>query len=407
MCMVRWDVVICVVLWGILCVVGGCKSAAPPMMSLPPPTVTTSQPVERAVIDYDEYTGRTAAVEEVEVRARVSGYLIKVNFKEGSEVHKGDLLFVIDPRPFQTVLDAAKGQVAQWDAKRARAEADVARTQRLLPRGAASQKDLDTAMADLNEARAAIQSGQAAVNRAILDLEFTKVTAPISGRISRTFITEGNLVNADATVLTTIVSLQPMYAYFDVDERSMLRYQQLARASNQTKARGRVPVSLTLANETLEPQQGVLDFVDNRVDPTTGTIRTRGVFPNTNRLLTPGLFVRVLIPGSDTYQALLVSDRAISTDQGQKHVWVVNEQNVVEYRQVTVGALQNDGLRVLNTGVKSGEWIVVNGLQRVRPGVTVTPQRGDMPTLHADSREDRQAVAATPKVDDEVKSTTQ
>jgi RND family efflux transporter MFP subunit len=405
--MVRWDVVICVVLWGILGIAGGCKSAPPPMASLPPPTVTTSQPVERAVIDYDEYTGRTAAVEEVEVRARVSGYLIKVNFKEGSEVHKGDLLFVIDPRPFQTVLDAAKGQVAQWDAKRARAEADVARTQRLLPRGAASQKDLDTAMADLNEARAAIQSGQAAVNRAILDLEFTKVTAPISGRISRTFITEGNLVNADATVLTTIVSLQPMYAYFDVDERSMLRYQQLARASNQTKARGRVPVSLTLANETIEPQQGVLDFVDNRVDPTTGTIRTRGVFLNTNRLLTPGLFVRVRIPGSDTYQALLVSDRAISTDQGQKHVWVVNEQNVVEYRQVTVGALQNDGLRVVNTGVKSGEWIVVNGLQRVRPGVMVAPQRGDMPTLHVDAREDRHAVAATPKVDDEVKSTTQ
>jgi membrane fusion protein, multidrug efflux system len=405
--MVRWDVVICVVLWGILCIVGGCKSAPPPMTSVPLPTVTTSQPVERAVIDYDEYTGRTAAVEEVEVRARVSGYLNKVNFKEGSEVQKGDLLFVIDPRPFQTVLDAAMGQVAQWDAKRARAEADVARTQRLLPRGAASQKDLDTAMADLNEARAAIQSGQAAVNRAILDLEFTKVTAPISGRISRTFITEGNLVNADATVLTTIVSLQPMYAYFDVDERSMLRYQQLARASNQTKARGRVPVSLTLANETIEPQQGVLDFVDNRVDPTTGTIRTRGVFRNTNRLLTPGLFVRVRIPGSDTYQALLVSDRAISTDQGQKHVWVVNEQNVVEYRQVSVGALQNDGLRVVNTGVKSGEWIVVNGLQRVRPGVTVAPQRGDMPTLQANAREDRQAVAATPKVDAEVKSTTQ
>jgi RND family efflux transporter MFP subunit len=262
-------------------------------------------------------------------------------------------------------------------------------------------------MADLNEARAAIQSGQAAVNRAILDLEFTKVIAPISGRISRTFITEGNLVNDDATVLTTIVSLQPMYAYFDVDERSMLRYQQLARASNQTKARGRVPVSFTLANETIEPQQGVLDFVDNRVDPTTGTIRTRGVFPNTNRLLTPGLFVRVRIPGSDMYQALLVSDRAISTDQGQKHVWVVNEQNVVEYRQVTVGSLQNDGLRVVNAGVKSGEWVVVNGLQRVRPGVTVTPQRGDMPTLHVDAREDRQAVAATPKVDAEVKSTTQ
>ena len=376
-------------------VVGGCKSAPPPMQSLPPPTVTISQPVERPVIDYDEYTGRTAAVEEVEVRARVSGYLIKVNFKEGSEVQKGDLLFLIDSRPFQTVLDAAKGQVAQWEAKRARAEADVARNQRLLPKGAASQKDLDNAIADLGEARAAIQSGQAAVQRAALDLEFTKVTAPISGRISRTFITEGNLVNADATLLTTIVSLQPMYVYFDVDERSLLRYQQLARANNHKNTKAvRVPVSLTLANDTAEPQQGVLDFIDNRVDPTTGTIRTRGVFLNANRLLTPGLFVRVRIPGSDTYQALLVSDRAISTDQGQKHVWVVNEQNVVDYRLVLIAALQSDGLRVVKSGLKPGEWIVVNGLQRVRPGVTVAPQRGEMPILQTDAQVDTRAAAA-------------
>ena len=368
------------------------------MMNMPPPAVTISQPVERAVIDYDEYTERTAAVEEVEVRARVSGYLIKRNFKEGSEVQKGDLLFLIDLRPFQTVLDAAKGQVAQWEAKRARAEADGARTQRLLPKGAASQKDLDNAMADLGEARAAMQSGQAAVQRAALDLEFTKVTAPISGRISRTFITEGNLVNADATVLTTIVSLQPMYAYFDVDERSMLRYQQLARTANGKGTREtRIPVSLTLANEEGGPQQGVLDFVDNRVDSTTGTIRTRGVFANTDHILTPGLFVRVRIPGSDTYQALLVTDRAISTDQGQKHVWVVNEQNVVDYRPITVGALQSDGLRVVKAGLKSGEWLVVNGLQRVRPGVTVVPQRGAMPILEADAPIATQTAASTPK----------
>jgi RND family efflux transporter MFP subunit len=366
--------------------IGGCHSEPPPMMAMPPPTVTISQPVERPVIDYDEYTGRTAAVEEVEVRARVSGYLIKRNFKEGSEVQKGDLLFLIDPRPFQTVLDAAKGQVAQWEAKLARAEADVARNQRLLPKGAASQKDLDNAMADLGEARAAIQSGQAAVQRATLDLEFTKVTAPIRGRISRTFITEGNLVNADSTVLTTIVSLQPMYAYFDVDERSMLRYQQLARAANHQNPREtRLPVSLTLANEEGGPQPGILDFVDNRVDSTTGTIRMRGVFPNINRILTPGLFVRMRVPGSDTYAALLVADRAISTDQGQKHVWVVNEQNVVEYRPVSIGAIQHDGLRVVKAGLKSGEWLVTNGLQRVRPGVTVVPQRGEMPTLEADA----------------------
>jgi RND family efflux transporter MFP subunit len=274
----------------------------------------------------------------------------------------------------------------------------VERNRRLLPKGAASQKDLDNAMADLGEARAAMQSGQAAVQRAVLDLEFTKVTAPISGRISRTFITEGNLVNADATVLTTIVSLQPMYAYFDVDERSMLRYQQLARAAHHQNPREtRLPVSLSLANEEGGPQPGILDFVDNRVDATTGTIRMRGVFQNVNRILTPGLFVRMRVPGSDTYSALLVADRAVSTDQGQKHVWVVNEQNVIEYRPVSIGAIQNDGLRVVKTGLKSGEWLVVNGLQRVRPGVTVVPQRGDMPILEADARADASAVTATPK----------
>jgi RND family efflux transporter MFP subunit len=395
--MLSGNVVVSVLILNVFCLgIGGCRPEPPPMTAMPPPAVTISQPVERAVIDYDEYTGRTAAVKEVEVRARVSGYLIKQNFKEGSDVQKGDLLFLIDPRPFQTVLDAAIGQVAQWEAKRARAEADVARNQRLLPKGAASQKDLDNAVADLGEARAAIQSGQAAVQRAALDLEFTKVTAPISGRISRTFITEGNLVNADATVLTTIVSLQPMYAYFDVDERSMLRYQQLARAANHQNSRAtRLPVSLTLADEEGSPQPGILDFVDNRVDSTTGTIRMRGVFQNTNRILTPGLFVRLRVPGSDTYPALLVADRAISTDQGQKHVWVVNEQNVVEYRLVSIGAIQNDGLRVVKTGLKSGEWLVVNGLQRVRPGVTVVPQRGAMPTLEADARTDASAVAAT------------
>jgi RND family efflux transporter MFP subunit len=346
-----------------------------------------SQPIERQVIDHDEYTGRTAAVEEVEVRARVSGYLVKVNFTEGAEVGKGDVLFQIDPRPFQAALDAAKGQVAQWEAKRARAEADVARNQRLLPKGAASQKDLDTSTADLGEAQAAIQSAQAAIRQATLNLEFTRITAPISGRISRTSITEGNLVTADSTLLTTIVSMHPMYAYFDVDERSMLRYQQLARERKRQSAReARVPVLLKLANEEGFPHEGFIDFVDNRVDPTTGTLRTRGVFSNTDRMLTPGLFVRVRIPGSDTYNALLVSDRTLGTDQGQKYVWVVNENNVVEYRVVTPGSLQSDGLRVIQAGLKPGEWVIVNGLQRARPGVTVVPQRAEMPTQIADSR---------------------
>lgn len=367
-------------------VIGGCAQQPPPP-SLPPLVVTISQPIERQVVDHDEYTGRTTAVEEVEVRARVSGYLVKVNFTEGAEVPKGELLFQIDPRPFQATLDAAKGQVAQWEAKRARAEADVARNQRLLPKGAASQKDLDNSISDLGEARAAIQSAQAAIEQATLSLEFTRITAPISGRISRTSITEGNLVTADTTLLTTIVSMHPMYAYFDVDERSMLRYQQLARERKRQSAReARVPVLLKLANEEGFPHEGIIDFIDNRVDPTTGTIRTRGVFPNTNRVLTPGLFVRVRIPGSDTYTALLVADRTLGTDQGQKYVWIVNEQNVVEYRVVTPGSLQSDGLRVIQAGLKPDEWVIVNGLQRARPGVTVVPQRVEMSTQIAHSR---------------------
>ncbi|NOT55127.1 MAG: efflux RND transporter periplasmic adaptor subunit [Deltaproteobacteria bacterium] len=367
--------------------IAGCAQPPPPPPAFPPLVVTVSQPVEREVIDHDEYTGRTAAVEEVEVRARVSGYLIKVNFTEGAEVRKGDLLYRIDPRPFQATLDATKGQVAQWEAKRARAEADVARNQRLLPKGAASQKDLDTATSDLGEARAAIQSAQAVIEQATLSLEFTRVTAPISGRISRTAITEGNLVTADSTLLTTIVSVHPMYAYFDVDERSMLRYQQLTRERKQHNARApRVPVLLQLANEDGFPHAGEIDFIDNRVDPTTGTIRTRGVFPNTDRILSPGLFVRVRIPGGDAYKALLVTDRALGTDQGQKYVWVVNDQKVVEYRVITPGPLQSDGLRVIRSGLKAGEWVIVNGLQRARPGVTVEPRQAEMPTQIATSQ---------------------
>src|SRR5437867_637201 len=247
---------------------GGCQREPPAVAAIPPPVVTVSQPIEREVTDYNEYTGRTAAVEAVEIRARVSGYLVKVNFQEGSVVKKGDLLFQIDPRPFQAVLDEAKGQVAQLEARLARAEADVARDERLLPKGAASQKDLDTAIADRGEARAGIQSARAAVDRAALDLEFTKVTAPISGRISRYLITEGNLVN-NSTLLTTIVSIDPMYAYFDADERSVLHVRQLIREGKVQSARdvATVPVLLGLANETGYPHRGTINFVDNQVNP--------------------------------------------------------------------------------------------------------------------------------------------
>jgi RND family efflux transporter MFP subunit len=362
----------------------GCKHEPPALAATPPPVVMVSPPVEREITDYYEYTARTAAVEAVEVRARVSGYLVKVNFREGSVVKKGDLLFQIDPRPFQAVLDEAKGQVAQWEAKLARAEADATRYERLLPKGAASQKDLDQAIADRGEARAAIQSARAAVDRAALDLEFTRVTAPINGRISRHLIDEGNLVTADTTLLTTIVSIDPMYAYFDADEGTVLHVRQLIREGKARNARAseEVTVLLGLANEKSFPHRGTIDFLDNQVNPQTGTLRLRGVFPNEmvngNEVLLPGYFARVRLLIGQTHGALLVTERAIDTDQGQKILYVVNDKNEVVSRPISVGAL-HDGLRVLEAGVQPGERVIVNGLLQVRPGITVEPKLVDMP----------------------------
>src|SRR5262245_57055719 len=288
---------------------GGCKRQAPALAATPPPVVMVSPPVEREITDYYEYTGRTAAVKAVDVRARVSGYLVKINFRDGSLVKTGDLLFQIDPRPFQAVLDEAKGQVAQWEAKLARAEADVTRDEHLLPKGAASQKDLDQAVADRGEARAAIQSARGAVDKAALDLEFTRVTAPISGRVSRHLIDEGNLVTADSALLTTLVSLDPMYAYFDVDERAVLYLRQLIRERKirNPRAGEEVTVLLGLANETGFPQRGTINFVDNQVNPQTGTVRLRGVFPNEPEVLLPGYFARVRLLFGQPHQALLVT----------------------------------------------------------------------------------------------------
>jgi RND family efflux transporter MFP subunit len=361
---------------------GGCKHEPPALAAVPPPVVTVSPPLAREVTDYYEYTARTAAVDAVEVRARVSGYLVKVNFRgqEGLVVKKGDLLFQIDPRPFQAVLDQAKGQVAQLEARLARAEADVARDERLLPKGAASQKDLDQAVADRGEARAGIQSARAAVDQAALNLEFTRVTAPISGRISRYLITEGNLVTADTTLLTTIVSIDPMYAYFDADEGSVLHVRQLIREGKWQSARdvATVPVLLGLANEPGFPHRGTINFVDNQVNPQTGTLRLRGVFPNADGALEPGYFARVRLLIGQTRRALLVTERAIDTDQGQKILYVVNDKNEVVSRPISLGAL-HDGLRVIEEGVQPDERVIVNGLLQVRPGITVEPKLVDMP----------------------------
>jgi RND family efflux transporter MFP subunit len=355
-----------------------------------PPDVTISQVIERPVVDYEEFTGRMATPANVEIRARVRGYLKAVQFTDGQEVKAGAPLFEIDPRTFEAELKNADGQKAQWQAKSDKAKADVSRYEGLVPTGAASAQDLDKARAEFGEAIAAISSADAAIDRAKLDLEFSKIVAPIDGQVGRALVTKGNLVQSgtgDDALLTTLVSLDPIYVYFDVDERTLLRFRDRHRSARPPEGKTlptvdqlKIPVLLGLANEDDFPHTGVLDFADNRVDPATGTIRVRATFDNAKREFKPGLFARVRIPVSESYQALLVSQLAVGTDQGQKYVLVVDDQSVVERRFVKPGPLQGDGLRVISDGLKSGESVVVNGLQRARPGKPVTPQRGDMPT---------------------------
>lgn len=372
-----------------------CRSGPEGAAAAPkPPEVTISQVVQRSVTDYEQFTGRMEAVESVDVRARVRGYLNAVHFVDGQEVKAGAPLFEIDPRTFEAALKDAEGQKAQWVAKRMRAQADVTRYEGLVPTGAASAQDLDKARADLGESSSAIQSAEAAIDRAKLDLEFSKLTAPIDGQVGRALITKGNLVLAGGgsdSLLTSIVSLNPMYVYFPVNERSLLRFRKMKRpnhveGSSVSITDLKVPAGLGLLDEDGFPHVGVIDFADNRVDPDTGTIRVRASFDNTNRAFKPGLFARVRVPMSDPYDALLVSQTALGTEQGQKYVLIVNDQSVVEKRFVTTGMQQDDGLQVITDGLRAGEWLVVNGIQRCRPGRPVTPQRAEMPVLRKGPR---------------------
>jgi RND family efflux transporter MFP subunit len=343
--------------------------------------VTISKPVSREVTDYFEFPGQTEAVGEVDIRARVTGYLVKVNFVDGQNVKKGDLLYEIDPRPYQASLDRAKGDLARLLALADKAKADLARSERLRPSGAVSQDEYEQHVANLAVHRASIQSAEADIRDAQLNLEFTKITSPVDGRVSRTRITEGNLVQSglgDATVLTMVVTTNPIYVYFNVDEHALLQYEEMAlrtdRGLHPRILQGRrFPVQMGLANETGFPHTGVLDFADNKIDRNTGTLRARGVFQNAKEYLTPGLFVRVRIPFGVPHQALLVSERAIGTDQRQKYLLTVNKDDMVEYRRVKVGRLL-DGMRVIESGLKPDELVIVNGLLRARPGSKVQPK---------------------------------
>jgi RND family efflux transporter MFP subunit len=368
---------------GLLFGLAGCTrgpAEAPPAAPTP---VAVSYPVEKEVTDYAEFTARTAAVDSVQVRAHVWGYLDKVCFKEGALVKKGDILFELDPRPYQALLDQARAKVTQDEAQLAFDEAEYRRYQSLVATRAVSRSDLDKIAAARGVDQANIEADKAVVAARLLDLEYTKVLAPVGGRTSRYIVTVGNLIQSGdqggGTLLTTIVSVDPMYAYFDVDEHTVLRVRKLVREGKADSPReGPVPVWLGLANEEGFPHQGTIDFVDNQVNPGTGTMRLRGVFPNKEQVLAPGFFGRVRALIGRPHKALLVSERALDTDQGQKIVYVVNDQSEVVTRPVQLGAL-HDGLREIVGGLAPGERVVVDGLQQIRPGETVEPQLQTMP----------------------------
>jgi RND family efflux transporter MFP subunit len=352
----------------------GCGRRQVPPVATKSSEVVVSLPVVKQVTDYEDFTGRTQAVKRVEVRARVSGYLEKVLFKEGYEVNQGDPLFEIDRRTYDAVLNQAQATMVQAQAHLARLELDFKRAAELLPLRSISREEYDKAVGDREEAIAAVKMAEAARDLAQLNLGFTTVTAPLTGRISNQMIDPGNMVKADETALTTIVAVDPVYAYFDVDERTMLRVRRMIRAGKiKSSQEAAMPVFASLVDEEGYPHEGTINFVDNRLDDMAGTLRLRGVFPNPNRILSAGLFVRVRLPIGKAHPAILVPDRALGSDQGQKFVYVTNDKNEVVYRRVKVGRTQ-DGMRVIEEGLAEGEWVIVEGLQRARPGSKVEPK---------------------------------
>ena len=355
----------------------GCERKQIQIEPLAPPAVTISQPIEREIADEIEFTGHTDAIKTVEIRARVSGFIDQVAFEDGAMVKEGDLLFQIDPRPFDAEVDHDEAALAVARARAKRAAADMARAEKLIKGKTITQEDYDKAIADEAESSAAVKEVAANLQNAKLNREFSTVKAPISGRVSRAMIAKGNLVNStagSATLLTTIVPLDPIYAYFDVDEPTLLRYSRNARDDGPPK----IPLEMQLADEDGFPHQGAVDFIDNKVDPATGTIKVRGAFPNADGKIVPGMFVRVRIQSAEKRPGLLVTDRAIGIDQGRKYLLVVTADNKADYREVVAGPLV-DGLRVIEKGLKPGDWVIVNGLQRARPGNPVTPEKAPMP----------------------------
>ncbi len=345
-----------------------------------PPLVTVSNPLQRDIVEWDEYTGQFAAVDYVEIRARVSGYLTEIHFADGEIVKKGDLLFVIDPRPFEIARDSAEAQIAQAQARLDLANSQLQRTSELRRSDFAPQSTLDERRAETRSATAALETARAALRSAELDLEFSHITAPVSGRVSQHLVSIGNLVSGGATgiptLLTTIVSLDPIHFFFDMSEADFLAYQRAVASGRLGSTRDSSLIAeVRLADETAWKRQGILDFVDNRVDRSAGTIRARAVFANPDFFITSGQFGRLRLPGSERYEAILIPDSALVTDQSRKIVMTVKDDGTVEPRVVRPGPIV-DGLRVIRDGLGPKDIIIINGLVRARPGAKVTPQPG-------------------------------
>jgi membrane fusion protein, multidrug efflux system len=361
-------------------ILSGCGDTASQQAAPAPPSVTVAQPVKRTVTDWDEFTGRFEAVEEVQVKARVGGFVTNVEFKDGDMVRAGDLLYLIDSRPFEAVAKQADGQLADARAKGELAKRDLERGLNLVQTSAVSEQVVDQRRQALQAARAAEMQAEGALKAAQLNIEFTHVLAPIAGRVSRHLVSVGNLVqgsdNGASTLLTTIVSMDPIYIYFDVDEATYLKNNKLWFEGKRPSSRDTPnPVQITLSGEAKPSHEGHMDFLDNRLDVSTGTLRSRAVIPNHDLSILPGQFGRVRLIGSSPYEALLVPDAAIAIDQSRKIVFVVKEDNTVEARTVTLGPL-DEGLRVIRDGLTPEDRVIVDGIQRARVGAKVSPHAG-------------------------------
>ncbi len=345
----------------------------------PPPDVSVAQVVERSVTEWDDYTGRVVAVDTVEVRPRVAGHLTGVHFREGGVVGKGDLMFTIDDREYRAAAEAARADLARAEARLALAQLEAGRAEELVAAKLISQREFDSRQVELQQADADVLASRARLQRAELDLSFTRITSPIAGRAGEALVKPGNLVAPGEPVLTTVVSMDPVHVVFEGDERAYLRYQQLDRAGLRPSSRDAPnPVLVGLADEEGFPHRGEMDFVDNAVDPDTGTIRGRAIVPNPDGILTPGLFVRVRLLGTSEKDALLIHEQAVLTDQDRRYVYVLGEGNAAVRKDVTLGA-RVEGLRIVTSGLASDDRVIVNGVRKIFfPGQPVTPREVPM-----------------------------